>query len=71
MESGIVILLSLLLFIAIVRSILMLSQTKALCEYEEYAIVAIGWVFFMYISWLVIYMANINPFIDPVAVKGS
>lgn len=69
MDSGTVILLSMLIFSIFVRIIFAASKIKALAPYEEFRIVVIGASTFMYVSWLVIYMANIHPFIEPVFSK--
>lgn len=71
MNSYYVILLSLLLISLLVRAILAASRLKALQKYQEFRIVVIGSVIFMYTSWLVIYMANVKPFIEPVFKKGK
>lgn len=69
MDSGTVILLSMLVFFVFVRTVAAVSRIKALAPYEEFRIVVIGASTFMYVSWLAIYMANINPFIEPVFTK--
>lgn len=69
MDSSTVILLSMLGFLALVKAVWALSHTKPLRKYEEYRIVVVGAATFMYTSWLVIYMANINPFVEPVFKK--
>ncbi|KAI5168710.1 V-type H+-transporting ATPase subunit e [Pancytospora epiphaga] len=66
MDSSIVIIMSIVGFIALVATVWDVFNTKSLHEYSEYKIVVIGALSFMYISWLVIYMANINPFVEPV-----
>lgn len=65
------ILLSIVFFSLFVKAVLLISRLKPLRAYEEWSVVAIGAAAFMYISWLVIYMANINPFIEPVFIKNK
>jgi len=69
MDSGTVILLSMLIFFIFIRAVVAISKVKALAPYEEFKIVVIGASTFMYVSWLAVYMANINPFIEPVFTK--
>ncbi|KAI5148708.1 hypothetical protein ENBRE01_0482 [Enteropsectra breve] len=45
------------------------ANHKRMREYRDYRIVAAGTIFSMYLSWLVIYMANANPFIEPIFSK--
>lgn len=71
MESSTVILLSVFFFSLFVKTVLAMSKIKAFAPYEEFKIVVIGAATFMYVSWLVIYMANVNPFIEPVFVKNK
>lgn len=61
-----IIVLSLLFLGIIIKLILECANTKRLLKYQEFKIVVIGSVISMYISWVVIYMANIKPFIEPV-----
>ena len=69
MNSYHIILLSLLIMSILVKAILIASSSKALQKYQEFRVVVVGSAVFMYISWLVIYMANVKPFIEPVFKK--
>ena len=69
MNSYHIILISLLLMSLLVQAVLAASRSKALHKYQEFRVVVIGSAVFMYISWLVIYMANVKPFIEPVFKK--
>lgn len=41
------------------------SKQEKLAEHDEFRIGLIGCAVFMHLSWLVVYMASINPFIQP------
>lgn len=66
MNSNTVILSSIVLYALLVRLIVVFSNLKSASPYREYRIVVVGASFFMYISWLVIYMAHVKPFIAPI-----
>jgi hypothetical protein len=42
-----------------------ITSSKNLKHREEYKIGIIGSIIFMFISWLIVYIANINPFVEP------
>lgn len=60
-----VVILSYLLLSAVVCAIYGVSKQKKLAEYDEFRIGLVGCAVFMHLSWLVVYIANINPFIQP------
>lgn len=40
-------------------------EASKLFRHDEFKIGLIGCAFFMHLSWLVVYMGNMNPFIQP------
>lgn len=66
-----VILYSLLFIGSLIILILGIGEMKPLSRHPEVKVVIVGSVFFMYISWLVTYMANIHPFIEPIFIKNK
>ena len=70
MGSGLLIIMSLILYSIFVTLIFYLSRIKHFKPYEEYKIVIFGSSEFIYTSWLVIYRANVKSFVGPVFKKG-
>ncbi len=65
-----VIISSMFIFALLLKIISIIFKTKKLSDQQEYKIVIMGSLVFMYTSWLVIYMANVKPFIQPI-IKNS
>jgi len=57
---------SFLIFIIAVYSVVRLPAMKAMSGLKDFRIVFVGTLSSMYISWLVVYMANVKPFISPI-----
>lgn len=65
MNDAAVIVSSYLLLLIAICVIYEVSKQKRLAEHDEVRIGLIGCAVFMHMSWLVVYMGNINPFIQP------
>lgn len=56
---------SYLLLSAVICAIYRISKHKKLAEYDEFRVGLVGCAVFMHLSWLIVYTANINPFVQP------
>lgn len=60
-----VIAISYLILAAYISCICRISKQKKLANHDEFQIGMIGCGAFMHLSWVIVYIANINPFIKP------
>lgn len=70
MRDALVILLSFTLLAVSILAVSIGTSRKGLRHRDEYKIGITGGLVFMYISWIVVYIANIHPFVKPEFIKA-
>lgn len=69
MNDAMVILVSFMCLILSLMAVSVATSRKGLVHSIEYKVGISGAVVFMYISWIIVYIANIHPFVKPEFVK--